>query len=254
MLRVEIPPTILVSEEVIAEAEKMKKAAAEVKAAAEKVRGGDFDGAIAALKPILEKNPKDSNALYILGMAHQKKAQWAEAEAAFLQVRELTPGFPAVHYQLGVLSAGRRGRSPGLLRQGHGLDPSNPDSAYNSGLILFSKSQAAEAPVLFESAELKPDDRPSLAGPYQPRRGPQPGRGSRSTKPLSKALMYLERPRPDTPPIPTRPSSSTTSSAWSNRSRIAPGGRQDRPKDINYRQHEGGRPVAFVAPNQPDPT
>jgi len=201
MLRVEIPPTILVSEEVIAEAERMKKAAGEVKAAAEKVRGGDYDGAIAALKPILEKNPKDSNALYILGMAHQKKAQWAEAEAAFLQVRELTPGFPAVHYQLGVCyqQAGEAEKALASYARAMELDPANPDSAYNSGLILFSKSQAAEALVLFEKAlELKPDDPAflemagrshiNLAAVRKPDGGIEIDKAA-----FEKALMYLEK-------------------------------------------------------------
>jgi tetratricopeptide (TPR) repeat protein len=161
MLRVEIPPVIMVSAEVIAEAEKMKQAAAEVKAAAEKARAGDFDGAIAKLKPLLEKNPKDSNALYVLGMAYQKKAQWAEAEAAFLQVRELSPNFAAVHYQLGVCyqQAGEAEKALASYAKAMELDPANPDSAYNSGLILFSKSQAAEALALFEKAlALSPDD------------------------------------------------------------------------------------------------
>ena len=161
MLKVDIPPTILVSAEVIAEAEKMKQAAAEVKAAAEKVRGGDFDGALAMLGPIIEKNPKDSNALYILGMAHQKKGQWAEAVAAFLQVRELSPAFAAVHYQLGVCyqQSGEADKALAAYAEAMKLDPGNPDSAYNSGLILFSQSKAAEALALFEKAlEIKPDD------------------------------------------------------------------------------------------------
>jgi len=161
MVRVEIPPVLMVSAEVLAEAEKMKQAAAEVKAAAEKVRNGDFDQAIAALEPIIAKNPKDSNALYILGMARQKKAQWAEAEAAFLQVRELSPNFAAVHYQLGVCyqQTGQADKALASYAEAMKLDPANPDSAYNSGLILFSQSKAAEALVLFEKAlELKPDD------------------------------------------------------------------------------------------------
>jgi len=161
MTRVEIPPVVMVSQEVIAEAEKMKQAAAGVRSAAEKVRGGDYDGAIASLGPILEKNPKDSNALYVLGMAHMKKAQWAEAEAAFVQVREIVPGFAAVHYQLGLCyqQTGELDKALAAYAKAVELDPANPDSAYNSGLILFSKSQAAEALVLFEKAlALKPDD------------------------------------------------------------------------------------------------
>ena len=161
MLKVEIPPVVMVSQEVLAEAEKLQKAASEVKAAAEKVRGGNYDGAIAALGPILEKNPKDTNALYILGMARQKKGQWSEAEAAFLQVRELTPNFPAVHYQLGVCfqQTGQADKALASYARAMELDPANPDSAYNSGLILFSQSRASEALTLFEKAlALAPDD------------------------------------------------------------------------------------------------
>jgi len=161
MVKVEIPPVLLVSAEVLAEAEKMKQAAAEVKAAAEKVRGGDYDLAIAALEPIIAKNPKDSNALYILGLARQKKAQWAEAETAFLLVRELSPNFAAVHYQLGVCyqQSGEADKALASYAEAMKLDPANPDSAYNSGLILFSQSKAPEALALFEKAlELRPDD------------------------------------------------------------------------------------------------
>jgi tetratricopeptide (TPR) repeat protein len=165
ILRVEIPPVLMVSAEVLAEAEKMRKAAAEVKAAAEKVRTGDYDGAIAAVTPVLEKNPKDSNALYILGMARQKKGQWAEAIASFLEVRELVPNFAAVHYQLGVCyqQSGEPDKALAAYAEAMKLDPANPDSAYNSGLLLFSQSKAPEALALFEKAlALRPDDPAAL--------------------------------------------------------------------------------------------
>ncbi|HSA95585.1 MAG TPA: tetratricopeptide repeat protein, partial [Acidobacteriota bacterium] len=151
MQRVEIPPVLMVSAEVLAEAEKMRQAAAEVKAAAEKVRAGDYDGAIAALGPVLEKNPKDSNALYILGMARQKKGLWTEAIASFVEVRVLVPNFAAVHYQLGVCyqQSGEPDKALAAYTEAMKLDPANPDSAYNAGLILFSQSQAAEALALF---------------------------------------------------------------------------------------------------------
>jgi len=201
MLKVEIPPVVMVSQDVLAEAEKMQKAAAEVKAAAEKVKSGDYDGAIAALGPILEKNPKDSNALYILGMACQKKAQWPEAEAAFLQVRELTPNFAAVHYQLGACfqQTGKADKALASYARAMELDPGNPDSAYNSGLILFSQSRAAEALALFEKAlDLAPEDPAflemagrchiNLAAVRKPDGGIEIDRPS-----FEKALAYLER-------------------------------------------------------------
>ena len=187
MIKVEVPPVIMVSAEVIAEAEKMRHAAAGVKAAAEKVRGGDYDGAMAQLKPILEKNPKDSNALYILGMAHQKKAQWAEAAATFLQVRELTPAFAAVHYQLGVCfqQTGELDKALAAYARAMDLDPANPDSAYNAGLILFGRSAMDEALALFEKAlALKPDD-PALLE--------MAGRCYIHRADFPKAIEYLEK-------------------------------------------------------------
>ncbi len=161
MLKVEIPPVVLVSAEVIAEAERMRQAASGVKAAAEKVRSGDYEGALVSLKPILEKNPRDSNALYILGLAHQKKGQWNEAVAALLLVNEISPGFVAAHYQLGLCyqQMGETDKAMDSYGMAMELDPANPDSAYNSGLILFGKSQMVEALALFEKAlALRPDD------------------------------------------------------------------------------------------------
>ncbi len=58
---------------------------------------------ISKLKAVLDKNPKDSNALYIIGMAYLKKKMWAEAISSFLQVVDLSPKFPAAYYQLGDL-------------------------------------------------------------------------------------------------------------------------------------------------------
>ncbi len=201
MLKVEIPPVVLVSEEVLAEAEAMKKAASSVKAAAEKVRGGDFDGALSDLGPILAANPTDTNALYILGLAHQKKGQFGEAEAAFLQVRELTPNFAPVHYQLGICyqQQGRADDALAAYARARELDPSNPDSAYNSGLILFSQAQAAEALAMFEKAlEIRPDDPASLemagrcqinlAAVHKPDGGVEIDKAA-----FEKALGYLER-------------------------------------------------------------
>jgi tetratricopeptide (TPR) repeat protein len=165
MLRVEVPPVIMVSAEAIAEAEMLKEAAASVRAASEQVRAGDYDGALAALAPILEKNPKDSNALYLSGLAYQKKGQWAEAEAAFLQVCELVPKFAAAFYQLGICyqQSGRTDDALAAYGKAMELDPANPDCFYNSGLILFSQSKPAEALGMFEKAiALRPDDPASL--------------------------------------------------------------------------------------------
>jgi tetratricopeptide (TPR) repeat protein len=187
MIKVEVPPVIMVSAEVIAEAEKMRHSAAAVKAAAEKVRGGDYDGAIAQLKPILEKNPKDSNALYLVGMAYLKKKMWAEAVGPFQQVIEASPNFVAAYYQLGVTYQQLADPDKALehYRKAMDLDPANPDSAYNAGLILFGRSAMDEALALFEKAlALKPDD-PALLE--------MAGRCYIHRADFPKAIEYLEK-------------------------------------------------------------
>jgi tetratricopeptide (TPR) repeat protein len=161
MLKVEIPPVVMVATEVIAQAEKLKEAAAGVKDAMEEVRAGRFDQGLALLKPILAANPDDTNALYVQGVAFQKKGQLPEAVASFLRVNELTPRFPAAFYQLGVCyqQMGEGDKALAAYAKALELDPANPDSAYNAGLVLFGRSQMPEALAMFEKAlALRPDD------------------------------------------------------------------------------------------------
>ena len=101
MQRFEIPPVVLATQEFVQESERMKEAAAGVKDAAEKVRLGDYDAAISKLKAILDKNPKDSNALYIIGMAYLKKKMWPEADSVLPPGRRSEP-----EIRRGLLSAG----------------------------------------------------------------------------------------------------------------------------------------------------
>jgi tetratricopeptide (TPR) repeat protein len=187
MQRVEIPPVVMASAEVIEEAERMKQAAAGVKEAAEKIRQGDYDGALVDLKPILEKNPKDSNALYLTGMAYFKKKMWAEAVGPFQQVIETSPKFAAAYYHLGVTYQQLADPDKALehYRKAMDLDPANPDIAYNAGLILFGRSAMDEALALFEKAlALKPDD-PALLE--------MAGRCYIHRADFPKAIEYLEK-------------------------------------------------------------
>jgi len=77
MLKFEVPPVTLATADYLQQAERQKESAAGVKDAAEKVRQGDYDAAIVKLQAILDKAPGDSNALYLLGLSHLKKKEWA---------------------------------------------------------------------------------------------------------------------------------------------------------------------------------
>ena len=161
MQKVDIPDTVLASEEIIQESQRMKEASAGVKESAEMIRVGNYDGALAKLKPIVEKNPKDTNALYLTGVAYLKKNMGTEAMGPLLQVTELSPKFAAAHYQLGVCYELRKEPEKALesFRKAMAFDPTNPDSPFKAGMILFGQSRIDEALGLFEKTlGLKPDD------------------------------------------------------------------------------------------------
>ena len=187
MLRLGLPPIILATQEVAAEAQRMKESASGVKAAADKVRSGDYDAAISELTAILAKNPKDPTALYVLATAHLKKKEWAEAQARLLQVVELNPNFPATHYYLGVCYQQQNEPEKALAsyRRASELDPANPDNFYNMGLVFFSLNRIEDARSAFEKTlTLKPDDPASLE---------MAGRCYINQADFGKAIEYLEK-------------------------------------------------------------
>ncbi len=161
MEKVEIPPITMVSEEVVQQVQRLKETEAGIKAASEKIRQGDFDGALDGLKAILEKNPEDPNALYLTGVAYLRKDLPVEASGPFLKVTELSPKFAAAFYQLGVCYQKQDQPDKALaeFEKAIALEPGNPDVFYNAGLLLFGLGRINEALVHFEKAlALRPDD------------------------------------------------------------------------------------------------
>jgi len=192
MEKVEIPPVIMATEELVQQVERLKVAEAGVKAASEKLRQGDYDGALADLKTVLDKNPEDPNALYLTGMAYLRKEMLPEAEAAFQKVTVLNPRFAAAFYQLGVCLQ-RQGQPEKALEQyqkSFDLEPSNADLSYNMGLVLFGLGRIDEALPRFEQAlALRPDDPAYLE---------MAGRCYINKADFPKAVEYLEKAKAGT--------------------------------------------------------
>ncbi len=187
MVKHEVPPVIMATQEYVLESQRLKEAAAGDKEAAEMVRQGDYAAAIVKLDAIIAKSPKDTNALYLLGLAHLKKKEWTAAVAPLLQVVELTPGFPAAHYYLGVCYQQQNEPEKALesYRKASELDPSNPDNFYNMGLVLFGLNRIDEAQSSFvKTLALKPDDPASLE---------MLGRCYLNRADFAKAVEYLEK-------------------------------------------------------------
>jgi tetratricopeptide (TPR) repeat protein len=187
MQRVEVPAITLVSQTQVEEVQKLKEAESGVKEAADLIRANDPDGAIAKLKGLLVTNPKDPNALFLIGMAYAKKTMHAEAQAAFLQVTEMAPKFAAAFYQLGIAYQGLDQPEKALEAYGrtNELDPANADAYYNSGLILFKMNRIDDALAAFEkAAALRPDDPAYLE---------MAGRCYINKADYAKAIEYLEK-------------------------------------------------------------
>jgi tetratricopeptide (TPR) repeat protein len=161
MQKIEIPPIVLLSQAQVQEQAQVKEMEGVFKEAVEKIKQGDYDGALAFLKDVLAKNPKDSNAFYLIGMSYARKKMYPEAIDALTQVTQLAPRFPPAYFELGVCYQQQNDPEKALecYQKNLDLDPKNVDSAYNSGLILFGLNRADEALARFEMAlSLKPDD------------------------------------------------------------------------------------------------
>ncbi|MGB7297551.1 MAG: tetratricopeptide repeat protein [Candidatus Aminicenantales bacterium] len=187
MQKVEIPPVTLVSETALQEAMKMQEMQGAVKEAFEKIRQNDYDGAIATLKDVLAEEPKDPNALYLIGLSYSKKKVYTEAVEALTRVIELVPDFAPAEFELAVSYQNLDEKDKALehYRKTLELDPGNPDAAYNAGLILFGRNEVDEALAHFEKAlSLRPGDSAHLemAGRCYINKGDFP-----------KAIEYLEQ-------------------------------------------------------------
>jgi tetratricopeptide (TPR) repeat protein len=189
MRRVEVPDVILVSSSQAEDLQRAKDAEAGIKTASERIRAGDLDGAIALLRPLLEKDPEDMNALYFIGLAYGGKKMCKEAVAALTRVTERGSKYPGAYFELGVCyrQLGDLEKSLEAYDKHLELDPTNADSAYNSGLILFETNRIDEALVRFERGlAAKPEDAELLE---------MVGRCHIHQANFQKALEYLERAR-----------------------------------------------------------
>jgi tetratricopeptide (TPR) repeat protein len=186
MKKVEIPPVTLISETQLQEVMRLKEMEGVLLEAKEKIGQRDYDGAITILKDVLAKDPRDPNALYLIGMSYSKKQMYTEAIEALARVVQLAPNFPPAQFELAICYQNRGDKDTALehYRKTLELDPTNPDAAYNVGLILFDLNRVDEALAFFEKAvSLSPDDPAYLemAGRCEIHRGN-----------LAKAIEYLE--------------------------------------------------------------
>lgn len=161
MQKVEIQPIVLVSGEEIKKIKRAKQAQAEINEAMENMRQGNFDSAITILKKMVEDNPGDANAYYLLSLSLFRKNMLPEAIEALNRTIELAPDFAKGYSQLGVCYREQKelDKALGYYEKALQIEPNLVDARYNKGLVLFELGRVPEALNSFEKAlELKPDE------------------------------------------------------------------------------------------------
>lgn len=187
MQKIEIPAVVLASQAQVEETGRLKEMEGQVKDAFEKVRQKDYDGSLVILKDVLAKDPKDSNALYLVGLSYSKKQMFAEAIEALTQVVRLVPKFPPAYFELAICfqNLGEKEKALEYYQKTLELDANNPDAAYNAGLILFGLNRVDEALVNLEKAlKVRPGDPEYLE---------MAGRCFINQGNYAKAIEYLEQ-------------------------------------------------------------
>ncbi|PTY02891.1 hypothetical protein DB347_23405 [Opitutaceae bacterium EW11] len=124
-------------------------------------RAGRLEEAAALYRKILESNPRESDALHLLGIIALDRGDAAEAESFFARACDVLP--KVAPYRLNRARAlralGRLDQAEHELRQAIALQPALAEAHQLLGNILKAQRRYADAvPFLRESARLTPQD------------------------------------------------------------------------------------------------
>ena len=140
-----------------------KEAAAAVNAAAtaavEAMKAGRNDEAIAKFNEVIAKVPNCIDCYYNLGVAHQNKQQWTEAETAYKKVIELKPdhgdaytGLATIYNAQKKFDLASEASANAAKYSGAAGGGGNAEASYNQGVIFFNAGKFAEAREQFAAA------------------------------------------------------------------------------------------------------
>jgi predicted TPR repeat methyltransferase len=115
---------------------------------------GDMQQAHASALEVLNVDPKNAQALHLMGLIELARGQ---AETALDYLRrsvEADPGNAEFHNNLGVVlrASALHEEAEGHFRAASGLDPENATAAYNLGTSLLSREQFDDAEKCFRQA------------------------------------------------------------------------------------------------------
>ncbi len=131
-----------------------------VAAAAGLHRAGDLEGAEAAYRRVLARDPRHSGALHLLGVLEHQRGRHDRAVEQIGRAITLDPSQAAYHNNLGVAlkATGRLDEAASAYREALRLAPGYADASANLGVALHELGRPAEAVPCFEAAlRARPD-------------------------------------------------------------------------------------------------
>lgn len=128
-------------------------------------KAGDYAKSDDLLKKLIETEPDNANAFYLLGVNAAATGRGSEAEGYQKQAMELNPALPGVRGQLGTLAyeRGEKEQAVQWWQEEMTVSPGEPAPAINLGVILTDLGRNEEAIQAFEQAILLA---PTEPGPY----------------------------------------------------------------------------------------
>jgi len=120
--------------------------------AAERLRDGDPDGAIAAAEALLARDARNEYAWFFLGCAHFEKSALGASLKAFVKALEIAPGYLGAMVNLGhtLRLLGRHDEAIRLGREILARSPEDGDGLYLLGLTHFARGDAGAAATFLE--------------------------------------------------------------------------------------------------------
>lgn len=142
-------------------APKISKAVAEViQAGLAAQRQGELDEAMRAYRAVLDTDPRNPDALHLLGTVHGQKGELPEAERLIRKAIAAAPGMPQFHSNLGgILRArGDAAAAEAEYRRAIELKPENAEAFTGLGQLLREQGRGSEAiENLAAAVELSPE-------------------------------------------------------------------------------------------------
>jgi NADP-dependent 3-hydroxy acid dehydrogenase YdfG/tetratricopeptide (TPR) repeat protein len=100
----------------------------------------DYASAITVLEPVIDIEPNNENALFLLGELHELEGDFKEARALYETLIEINDQYPHVNYRLGMIIASHYENESELagayFKEAIKQDASNTDAMYQYALLL----------------------------------------------------------------------------------------------------------------------